>query len=176
MSRANTSNHSVAKTVERLSQVVEKQFGCPLAFETLDAISHDHALIYTDLHKGEPVSAGDWVFFPVFMGQDLAGAARISNRDRITQQTMKRLHSIIRLVIENNLSNQEQLTSLDEIEKNLSAQVDSSPGALANRNPGGKVLRLRDYQHNEFQITKPATNSAFNFFFFNRKPFARRYL
>lgn len=159
--------HSVEKTVARLSGVVEKQFGCKLAYEPLEAIAHDHGAttenFYMTLRKGEPVVASGSVFFPVFLDGDLAGAASIPKRDEITERTLNYLNSIIRMVLESRLTNSEHLDFLEELEHNLSEFA--APVTAAAPVRPNNVIRFRDYQENPFPLPKWEVNRPLNFSF-----------
>ncbi len=177
MNQREQNTQSVEKTVARLSGVVEKQFGCKLDYEPIDAITHDHGssseTFYTDLRKGEPVSAGDWVFFPVFVSGDLAGAARIPNRDEITHRTLSYLHSVIRMVIESRLTNSDHVELLQELEQNLREQTENKGAAAGIQSAVSaptpirpdNVVRFRDYQDNPFPLPKRPTTRPLNFSF-----------
>jgi hypothetical protein len=158
-------NQSVEKTVSRLSGVVEKQFGCSLAYETIESIQHDYDVLdtalFSDMRKGLPVSAGDWMFFPVFVAGDLAGAARIPSSRDINPRALRYLHSIIRMVLESRLSNSEYIDLLQELEENLRhQQATNDMSASAARN---NVFQLRDYQENPFPLPTPSKTGLLNF-------------
>jgi len=141
-------------TVARLGELVQKQYGCEFSYQNIDELNDEHGLngpLHTNLLRGDTINAGDWVFFPIFLGAQLAGAARISRRDHLSNDDIKTLHQMIRMVLESKLHDIDRIEILDKLESHMLQMRDESQ-RLTN------LIQFRDYQTNPFPIatTPPA--------------------
>jgi hypothetical protein len=150
-------------TIERLKEIVERQYGCHFDYTKID--ENNTELLLTDLEKGQPVTAGDWVFFPIFDGKDLAGAGRISSREQLNQKQITQLYQVIKLVIEGLFSNTHRLEQLHEIEDNLSQLLDEK--AAIKPSHSNNVISLKKYRTNPYPLHSVQSDrmNALNFSF-----------
>ena len=135
-------------TLNRLSSLVFRQYGCDFDYQSITELTRDNLTILRQrLRSGLPVTAGDWVFFPVFVGDDLAGAARISSRENMTEEDINYLHQVIRMVLENSLNNIERLDILSQYEDHI-----ATANERENQTEDTNLVYLSNYQKNNFPL------------------------
>ncbi len=146
------SENSFSPTLERLTRLITRKYNCGFKYQSLTELSQDNfPSLKHSLSGGEPVTAGDWVFFPVFAGNTLAGAGCISNRDTLTNSDIRYLNQIIKLVLEASLSRTDRLETLAGAENHIEAHADN------------KIIPLRSFRKNLFPLPENDVSSAFNF-------------
>jgi len=141
-------------TVERLTELVQKQYGCEFSYQTLSELNE--RTLTPDLRRGDIINAGDWVFFPVFLGARLVGAARISRRDNISSQDLKSMHKMIRMILESKLHDIDRIEMLDQLETHLIKMRENS-GAQSN------LIQFREFQPNPFPLTSLGEKDGLHF-------------
>jgi hypothetical protein len=157
----NLDSKSVLQTVEKLSRLFEKQFGCRMSFSGHEEfLGGDHKDLYHLLRRGEPVTAEDSIYFPVFFHEDLVGAAHVITTKQFESHTLKHLHGVIRLMIENRLSKMENIEILTELEMHLLSQ--QARAQSLNRD---NVVKLSAYKSNPYPLPENKINKSFSFAF-----------
>ncbi len=151
-------------TIERLKEIVERQYGCHFDYTKID--ENNTELLLTDLEKGEPVTAGDWVFFPIFDGKNLTGAGRISSREQLNHKQMMQLYQVIKLVIEGLLSNTRRIEQLHIIEDNLNQLLDKAANAFQSSKINN-IIPIQKYRTNPYPLRSAYSErmNALNFSF-----------
>lgn len=142
-------------TVARLSELISRQYGCQLDYHSVEELELENPKSLGDgLRRGEPVSAGDWVFFPIFSGDSLAGAARISNRDKIDDKELKYISQFVRMVLESRLNELERAALLEEFERRL--KLDGTSRA-------NNVISMQYYRENTHPLPVRKAGAPLNF-------------
>jgi hypothetical protein len=136
-------------TVDRLNELVQKQYGCEFVYQTVDELKEESLLSQTDalsqsLRRGESINAGDWIFIPIFLGKDLTGAARVSKSERLSRTDMGHLHQMVRMVLESKLHDVDRLEMLDKLEAHLSS--------LSQESEPINLIQFRDFRPNLFPL------------------------
>jgi len=150
-------SNAVVQTVANLSRIFEKQLGCSMGYTWREEFSHRD--LFGLLNRGEPVRIEDSIYFPVFFHEELAGAAHIVTTQDFEAHMLRHLHGVIRLMIENRMSQIENVDVLSELEENLIAQQERE------QHSHGNVFRLSDYQANPYPLPENKINKAFSFAF-----------
>jgi len=140
-------------SVDRLSKLVRHRYGCDFEYEPFTENETSLlAPLSTDLKKGMPISSGDSVFFPVFSGDELAGAGYLSKPAPLSKSDVMYLHQIIRLVLESSLNSVDRLDILEEFESHL-AEENQTAKASKPRTADKKVVSITSRQKNPFPLT-----------------------
>lgn len=139
-------------TVARLASLIGRRYNCEFTYQPITELRRDNlTTLRQGLAEGKPISAGDWVFFPVFVGNDLAGAGCISSRDSLSDKDLKYLNQVIRLVLEGSLNHIERLDILTGFENHMESQASNN------------IVQLNRFQKNLFPLPENDVTSAFNF-------------
>ncbi|MCB0350243.1 MAG: hypothetical protein KDD38_03610 [Bdellovibrionales bacterium] len=139
-------------TIKRLTTLIERRYNCDFKYQPLAELNiNSSEALKLSLSEGLPVTAGDWVFFPVFLGESLAGAGCISNRDNLTDRDLKYLNQVIRLVLEASLKHIDEIHTLSDLEDHVDSRVRNN------------VVALRPFQKNLFPLPENDVTSALNF-------------
>lgn len=107
-------------TLERLSQLVHKQYGC--GFHYLDSneiVDARYSQIHGILTAGKMARSGECVYFPILLDQQLNGAVEIAPKDLMDDQTIHRLDQTVRLVLQSSLENVHRLDKIEVLEKQM---------------------------------------------------------
>jgi hypothetical protein len=76
-------------TLMKLASLIERYYGCKLEYQSITRLlidSPEIAFLESSLQEGQTVSAGDLAFLPIFKNNSLAGAARISNYEKLSDR------------------------------------------------------------------------------------------
>lgn len=107
-------------TLERLSQLVNKQYGCEfkyLDFKTIKSI--EYKPIYMTLCKGLRASYDEKIFFPIVLDQQLTGAVEIEVQSPLTERDLSRLDHTVRLILQSSLENVSRLDTIEVLEQQM---------------------------------------------------------
>lgn len=111
-------------TIRRLSDLIQKQYGCRFEYLNDTALKTDVVVeIYDLLKSGKPAMNEGSLFFPVMPNGKLMGAAQIAGSQKLGQAEIANLNSTIRLVLESTLMNVDRLDTLNVIEEQLERLV-----------------------------------------------------
>lgn len=155
-------------TLERLAQLIHRRYGYECVYQPLDQLSAfaarpeaDWAHLELELAKGRSVSAGDWIFLPIFSDQTLAGAVRLSVHKH--DENLEPLCRTIRLVVESSLSHINRLDLLKQFETYTEEMKEREQRPNV-------VVPLQRFQPNPFPLPQKKSNAAFNFPFLIESP------
>jgi hypothetical protein len=151
-------------TLMKLASLIERYYGCKLEYQSITRLlidSPEIAFLESSLQEGQTVSAGDLAFLPIFKNNSLAGAARISNYEKLSDKQMKLLSQTVRVIIESRLENVDRLDFLENFETQAKENLDEKSSRTSN------VIPLNRFKANRFPLPErnPALSNQLNFSF-----------
>ena len=148
-------------TVQKVAEMVRRQYGCAFSYRALDEIIREDSSLDARLSTGLPVAnnRNKWVDLPVFLNDTLVGAGRISPADKFSNTQVLQLHQMIRLILEEALRGAEKIHSLEILENTT----------IENAQPTN-VISLRKHLPNAFPLPDKKANNSLAFPFLIEGP------
>lgn len=137
-------NQVFLPTLERLSQLVHKQYGCGFQYwDSAEIVSARFSDIRNVLGAGKTARSGECVYFPIFFEKELNGAVEIQPSQTMDEKTLHRLDQTVRLVLQSSLENVHRLDRIEVLEQQIQNSVDKEVFSEVET----KVVNLAERRH-----------------------------
>lgn len=129
--------------LNRLVGIVEKRYNCRLDYWPFESFKADSAL-QTLASGRQPMRLNGKLFFPIFLKENLAGLASITESTRLNDREVGDLNDVIRLVLESTLMTSTSIEALQALEDKI-----------RQSELGNKVVTLNQYRRLREDQQKP---------------------
>ncbi len=130
---------AVQSTVEKLAQLVLRQYGCEISYLELNTLPLS---LRKSLANNKPVTLEENVYLPILTETTLQGVVTIKHGYDLSEKVISYLHSVSQVLLESALISSLQIEKIEALEKQMAAATESQ----------AKVTPMSHFRDNQFTI------------------------